>query len=146
MRTLGVCLFLAILLTLSGWSWGQGSKKPPAGKDDPKIKETGKKGPADKSGKPPTLDKLKHPPNTIVIVVDALSAIPKMIMMSPEKYQALVDEIAELKSKLKSEKKLPHSCKLIARVGGFLAGGIWLQHREPEQDRGPWPARRQFER
>jgi hypothetical protein len=124
MHILRGCLFLAIVLLLSGWSWGQGSKQLPGGKDDPK-KQTGKNGPpektkdsGDKSGKPPTFDKLKVPPNTIVIVVDALSNIPKMIMMSPKEYQALLDEIAALKNKLKVEKKLPHSCKLSARVEG----------------------------
>ena len=124
MHSLRGCLVLAVLFILSGWSLGQGSKQLTGGKDDSK-KETGKKGPAekskdpaDKTGKPPTLDKLKVPPNTIVIVVDALSSIPEMIMMSPKKYQALLDEIAALKSKLKAEKKLPHSCKLSARVEG----------------------------
>ena len=124
MHLLRSCLVLVVLFLVSGWSPGQGSKQQPGGKEDPK-KETGKKGPADKTkdppdktGKPPTLDKLKVPPNTIVIVVDALSNIPKMIMMSPKEYQALQDEIAALKNKLKMEKKLPHSCKLSARVEG----------------------------
>jgi hypothetical protein len=118
MRTLVSCLVLAFLLVLSGSSGGQDPKKSPKGKDDSKTKEVGKKGPGDKTGKPPTIDKLKLPPNTIVILVDALSNIPKMIMMSPKEYQAMQDEIAALKAKLKMEKTLPHSCKLTAKVEG----------------------------
>jgi hypothetical protein len=118
MRTLGGFLVLLLFVTAFGWSLGQGPKKPPVGKDDTKVKDTGKKGPGDGTGKPATFDKLKLSPNTIVILADAINAIPKMIMMSPERYQAMLDEIASLKSKLKVEKKLPHSCKLTAQVEG----------------------------
>jgi hypothetical protein len=70
----------------------------------------------------PTVDQMKWPRGSILVVVDeikdVLAAVPKMILLSPEKYKELTDRIQALEAKLKVEKQYPHACKLSARLEG----------------------------
>jgi len=71
------------------------------------------------------LDKIKPPPGVVVVVVDevkeALSLLPKMVLMAPEEYQKLVDRLAFLEKQNKSEKKTAHACKMTCRLEGDFA-------------------------
>src|SRR5207253_6679596 len=68
------------------------------------------------------LDKMKAPPGSIFVVVEdlkeALSLVPKAFVLSPEKYQELLERIAFLENQLKGEKKTPHACKLVGKAEG----------------------------
>lgn len=80
-----------------------------AGKKDapPKSKDgAGKELLPERDG--PSLDKLKVP----------LDIRPNMVLMSPEKYQELLERIEKLEKQLKPERKLVHSCKLSGRLEG----------------------------
>ena len=61
----------------------------------------------------PTLDKMKLPAGAVVVLVDeikeALSLVPKMILMTPEEYQRLTSRLAFLEKQLKAEKTV-HAC------------------------------------
>ena len=74
----------------------------------------------------PALDKLKFPPDAVIILVDKLheatELIPKAILVSPEKYQEWQDRIRTLEQQLKGEKSTTHSCKLTGKLDGdYLA-------------------------
>src|SRR5262245_52065158 len=88
------------------------AQSQPAGKDKPMEPAKAK----------PTLDKFKLPPGGVIVVVEqvkeALTLLPKMILLSPEEYQTLMDRIGQLEKQLKSDKKAPHSCKLNGRLEG----------------------------
>src|SRR5262249_22851371 len=68
------------------------------------------------------LEKMKLPAGGVVVVVDeikeALSLIPKMILMTPEEYQKLLDRLALLEKQVKADKKSVHVCKLAGRLEG----------------------------
>ncbi len=76
--------------------------------------------------KPKSLDVFKLPATAIVIVVDeaekALKMVPKSVVLSPEKFQELLQEIEQLRAQLKPEKPSPPSaCKLTAKLDGDIA-------------------------
>jgi len=76
----------------------------------------------DPSGKKVPLDKFTMPPGGVVILVeeakDPRGFFPRMIIMTPEKHQELMDRIAHLEKQLKVDRKAPHACKLSATVEG----------------------------
>jgi hypothetical protein len=78
----------------------------------------------DAAGKRMTLDKLKLPPGGILVLVeqakDALDLLPKMVYLTPEKWQEIEEQLSTLKRQLKVEKKLPSVCKLTGRLDGDL--------------------------
>jgi hypothetical protein len=70
----------------------------------------------------PSVDKLKIPPGGVLVLVEeakgALQFLPKMVLLTPEKFQELMDRISTLERQLKAEKKLPNFCKLTGRLDG----------------------------
>src|SRR5437868_13989672 len=55
-----------------------------------------------------TLDKMTLPPGGVVVVVEelreAISLLPKMILMAPDEYQKLLERVAFLEKQLKGDK------------------------------------------
>jgi len=95
------------------------TKTAPPRRDDP-VKGTASEGPL----KPLTLDKLKLPPGGVLVLVEeargVLQLFPKMVLLTPEKFQEMVERISALERQIKAEKKLPHLCKLTGRLDGDL--------------------------
>lgn len=65
----------------------------------------------------------KLPPGTVIVVTDnpkdALNSDPKLILLTPQEYARLRDEIADLRARLGPDKPLtPTSCKLTGAVEG----------------------------
>jgi len=91
------------------------AKTTPPRRDDPA------KG-SDAPAKPLTLDKLKLPPGGILVLVEeargVLQVFPKMVLLTPEKFQEMMQRISALERQIKAEKKLPHVCKLTGRLDG----------------------------
>ena len=124
LRILRVCLALAVLCCalalLAHGQEGVEKKSPTDLKAKPILDP--KTGVGDGGGKRIPLDKLKLPPNTIVVICDnikeALQLYPSMVMLSREKFTEMNDRIAALERLLKPERKLPHTCKLHATVKG----------------------------
>lgn len=134
------CLAGALFCAVAGFAAGQAPKGPPPKKDlvnNAPVKDPVKKEPVKKDAEtkqppvePPKKDpdkadpaaKMKFPPGAIVVLVDELkdilAAVPKMIFIRMEEYQALQEEIRALKARLKNEKLQPHSCKIVGRVDG----------------------------
>ncbi len=84
---------------------------PDTGKDTPKTKIS--------------LDLLKSPAGVIIVVVeelrDAMALFPKLVVLTPEEYNRLKDQIDILKQQLKVGKKIPSACKLTGKLdGNFL--------------------------
>ena len=69
-----------------------------------------------------TLDKLKIPPGGILVLVeearDVLQLFPKMVLLTPEKFQEMMERINTLERQVKGDKKLPNVCKLAGRLDG----------------------------
>src|SRR5262245_12622890 len=116
---------LVSVVALAGIGLGQDLGKPlgkpgPKG-GDPPAKET--KSPDDPKKTP--LEKMKAPPGSIFVVVEdlqqALGMFPKIMFMKLEEYQDLVEQMAQLKSQLKKDKKTPHACKLTGKVDADVA-------------------------
>lgn len=94
---------------------------PPASATDTKTPTT--RAETTKTSAPRTLDNLSFPLGAILVIVDEaknpLSLLPKGIMIAPEKYQELLDQIETLKRQTKPLKPdAPSSCKLSGRVDG----------------------------
>jgi hypothetical protein len=72
-----------------------------------------------------SLDKLKMPPGGMVVLVeetkDPRSFFPRMVILTPEKYQDMADRLAFLEKLAKADRKTPHACKVKAVVEGGWA-------------------------
>src|SRR4051794_8903278 len=79
--------------------------------------------PKDTSPKKIPLDKFKMPAGGVVVLVDEMKGdvrnyFPRMVIMTPEKHQELMDRIAQLEKQVKVERKSPYACKVLATVVG----------------------------
>src|ERR1700726_2596707 len=78
---------------------------------DPKTDSTPKKIP---------LDKFKMPPGGVVVLVDEAKDVrgffPRMVILTPEKHQELMDRIAGLEKQVKGDRKTPYQCRMTATV------------------------------
>jgi hypothetical protein len=97
------------------------TKDPGKSKTGEKTAETGKD--ADKAKFP--LEKLITPKGAIIVLVEELREasrmFPKMILLTPEQYQELMERLKTLERQLKPEQKVPSICKLYGRLeGDFL--------------------------
>jgi hypothetical protein len=114
MRWLPVCLALsaAVLPT-------RGAAQNATDSGVPETKATSKTNPA---AKPIPLEKLKVPPGGILVLVEqaksALQLFPKMVLLTPQKFQELMDRISALERQVKADKKLPSICRLTGRLDG----------------------------
>jgi hypothetical protein len=68
-----------------------------------------------------TLESLKTPPGAVVVVCEqaqeALQLIPKAVVLAPEEYERLLDQIEKLKRQLKPDRaESPSACRLSGRV------------------------------
>ena len=74
------------------------------------------------AAKPGPAEKMTPPPGSVIFLVKdldkALAAWPEMILLTPAKYQELLDRLATLEKQIKSEKALAHACKLSGRLEG----------------------------
>jgi hypothetical protein len=77
---------------------------------------------APKKGTDSGLDQLKLPAGAVLVVCekiqDALRMVPKAVVLTPEKYQELLDRIAALERQVKPGRQPPSVCKLTGRVEG----------------------------
>jgi hypothetical protein len=98
---------LLLLAAVAGRAAGPESKPP---------KDSGSKLKQVKPSAVPALDKLKLPPNAIVVICnedEAVRLVPRQIMLTPAEYQKLKDRITELEKKLKPARPLsPSTCRL----------------------------------
>jgi hypothetical protein len=103
--------------------------KQETGKTDAKEMKQSDSKPKDKDAKPGDstpprlpLDKLKPPPNAVIVIIEkiqeAAEMIPSAIYLKPEQYKELLDRIRQLEQQVKAERSTPHSCKLTGRVEG----------------------------
>jgi hypothetical protein len=81
---------------------------------------------ADKKAAPPSIELLKLPSGTVVVVCDdvkeALRLMPRAVVLTPEAYQELLEQVEQLKRQLKTDKPEPPSvCKLTGQVEGDQA-------------------------
>ncbi len=72
------------------------------------------------------LESLKIPPDAILVISDSLTEamrlVPNAIVLRPEKYKELLEQIEKLKAQLSTEKPLaPSACKLTGKVEGDVA-------------------------
>jgi hypothetical protein len=114
-RPWAVVVFLAAFAVVVSSRAEDRTEGPPPG-DEKKPADP----PADKKTNP-----LKLPADAVLVVVeqatDALKAMPKFVLLAPEKYQALLDEIERLKAAAKSKPAAPARCRVKGKVEGGLA-------------------------
>src|SRR5207249_3025102 len=116
MAILRTSLILALLVALAARA--EDPKPAASSKDDPAK-------PAEKKAGPLSLDGLKLLPGSVVVlcedVKDALRLVPKAVVLTPEKYQELLDQIEQLKRQIKPDKAdLPSACRLSGQADGDL--------------------------
>jgi hypothetical protein len=69
---------------------------------------------------------IRYPADAVLIVTeqatDVLKALPKYVILSPEKHQEYLDEIARLRAQLEARKtaQAPSSCRLKGKIDGNL--------------------------
>lgn len=71
------------------------------------------------------LEALKVPPDAVIVVCDALAdamrLVPNAVVLRPEKYKELRDQIEKLKAQLEANRPFaPSTCKLTGKVEGDL--------------------------
>ena len=99
------------------------SKIDPSLRDEPEKKPTA---PSDKKATPLTLDALKLPARAILVLYDeakdALQLLPRLVVMTPEEFQRMQDQLEQLRRQSRLDKpESPSVCKLSGRVVGDLA-------------------------
>ena len=72
-----------------------------------------------------TLEALKLPARAVLVLYeeakDALQLLPKLIVMTPQEYQRIQDQLEQLRSQIRADKpESPSVCKLRGRVDGDL--------------------------
>lgn len=91
----------------------------------PAVKTPPAKAEAIKPPPPAGLDMINAPGAILVICEEAknvLGLLPKLVVLTPEKYQEMLDQIAQLKNQAKPIKPdKPSTCKLSGQVEGELA-------------------------
>jgi hypothetical protein len=74
----------------------------------------------------------------VVLVEDAKDPrgfFPRMVIMTPEKHQDLMDRLAQLEKLIKGDRKTPHNCKLSGTVEGETVRVVAELHFHVEQPR-----------
>jgi hypothetical protein len=117
-KSLPLCMFGIVSWVLLGTATWAADAPPQPANGPPAAKEA-------KGVSAPVrgLDALKLPPGSIIVLCeqpkDALQLLPKFVVLAPEKYQELMDQIAHLKRQAApSQPLLPSECKLSGRVDG----------------------------
>lgn len=124
-RPSGAMMLITIIACLS-LNYSAPAQKPSPGPQKPEKTPAGEKektGEVPKSKTPlPSLDQMKLPADAIIIICEQLKEaqkiMPRMVVLTPEKYQQLLDQIKELKTKIRPDKIRPHSCKLVGHLEG----------------------------
>jgi hypothetical protein len=115
--------WLVLLLVCAAGARAAYAEEPPGGKQPP-AKSTA----ADKKtvSAPPTAPSpFKIPTDAVIFVcehaAEALRLVPDAVILTPKKYQEMLDEIARLRALLQAEKALtPSTCHLKGKVEGDL--------------------------
>src|SRR5262245_56072016 len=109
---IAISLFtLCLETTLAPLStFGQAEDRPPKAESPPAVAK----------GRP-TLNDLTLPPEAILVLCekagDVLRALPKAVVLSPEKYQDLLDRLAMLEKAARAQKPTPISiCTLTGKI------------------------------
>jgi hypothetical protein len=125
--------YLALLLLVSALALPLRSEETPTSRQTPPAKTTSPTGKTTLPGPMPSADskiaELKKldfsslPADAVLVVceraADALRLVPDAIVLSPKKYQELLDEIARLKGALQTDKPAaPSKCYLKGKVEG----------------------------
>lgn len=128
-----IVLLSAILLPVPGGPEAAAqSTQPPETKPGPAREQLDKKndqppaGQTEKKKSPLGLDALRLPAGGILVLCeeakDALGLLPRMIMMTPEDFQKLQEQIEQLKRMGRADKtEAPSVCKLRCKIEGDLA-------------------------
>lgn len=124
-RLLCRCLLLAaVALLLPAPGQGQAPSSPKATRGGKAAQSAGQ---PDGSAKQDTrkgtpFDQVKLPPGTTLAIYDdlkeALKLAPRLFVLTPDEYQALVNRIGQLERQLRTERKVPAACRLRAHVEG----------------------------
>jgi hypothetical protein len=112
---------LAALALVPGEAWPQGTTALPPEKKGPAAPPSPK--PADMPK--PKLDIFRFPADAVIVIArdlaDALAGVANPIVLSREKYQEMLDEIAHLREQLGPRKSAPPSrCQLTGKVENGL--------------------------
>ena len=102
------------------------------GDSTPRAAASGKTGPEKDKDEPVAafpprgLDSMKVPPDAVVVICkeirEALNLIPTGVLLTPEKYQALLDRIERLERQVRAAvPEIPSVCKLTGQAEGELA-------------------------
>ena len=113
--------WLVLALGLCGphaWSADPKPAVTPPAKASPKSAPDKPAAPPAEPAKPKTLEGMKLPAGAILVIVkeakNALELVPSGFMLSPEKYQDLLDQIETLKRQVKPTRpEPPGECKLL---------------------------------
>ena len=105
------------------------ANQDPATRDEPENRppsNQNKSAPLDKKSSALTLDALRLPARAVLVLYDeakdALQLLPRLVVMTPEEYQRVQDQIEQLRRQIRAEKpESPSVCKLKGRVEGDLA-------------------------
>src|SRR5262249_51575441 len=105
----------------------------PAAREAPKVATNPAKMPQSPANSPgaaasasTTLESLKVPAGAIIVLCDqvqqALQLIPRAVVLAPDEYEQLLDQIEQLKRRLKPDKpESPSACRISGRVEGSVA-------------------------
>jgi hypothetical protein len=105
---------LVLLVLFAGSALALAALVAPAQTVDPKSGDT--------APKKISLDKFKMPPGGILVLVDEKQDVrgffPRMVIMTPEKHQELMDKIANLEKQLKGDRKTSYQCRMTGTIEG----------------------------
>lgn len=112
-----------------GQTSGEGKDRVAPAVQEGSVKPTGTPAAAGQNaGKklPLTIDGLKSPPGSVLVLFeearDLLKLLPKMVVLTPEKYQELLDQLEQLRRQARPERPLvPSVCRLSGRLDGEVA-------------------------
>ncbi len=130
---------LALLAMLLAMALASPAAAQPPRSDGARPEPSSQEGPERRTGSTPappatqdkkpanlTLDALKLPARAVFVLYDeakdALQLLPRLVVMTPEEYKSLQDQIEELRKQLRSDKpETPSVCKIKGRIVGDLA-------------------------
>ncbi len=117
-----ILLLLGATIALSSHAQEKPAKAPPSAKSGGKDKKTAPDAESKKAAELKKLDLASLPAEAVLILCEraneALELFPKLVVLRPEKYQEMRDEIERLKEQLQSEKltTTPTRCVLRGKV------------------------------
>ena len=106
-----------------------GAGQDPVSRDDPEKRTPSATAPPpgqpERKSSSVSLENLRLPAQAVLVLYDeakdALKLLPRLIVMTPEEYQRLQEQIEQLRGQIRADKpEAPSVCKLKGRVEGDL--------------------------